>query len=259
MESQAEMTDERRAELEKLAELAADPETKPEPKKDEKPKSKRGKKKEPDPPSPEEIAAAVASVVLDEMKHWPEEVVALIGEQHPNKESFQNGVPYIIGAYMHFARTALRISRASRKKEAEIKTAKLLGPVATELQKLRLRRQYAIDQTVRDLEKERKEKIQKIKDLINAEYAQLIEEVRGAEPSDEIYQLQGRKVLIEEAFEGACGKIDKQASVLLEKIQDIDEAKDDWNSKKRKERRAALKNMLEGSEKTTQPEQKAVE
>lgn len=251
MEVTVEATETTKAAGPDIDKIAAFAETKPEEKK-EPPKGKKRKGKEPEPPTAEEISAAVAGVVLAEMKFWPEEVVALIGEQHPNKESFTKGVSYVIGAYMHFARKALEMRRANRKREAELKTAKLLGPVATELQQLQKERKESIEQAVKDLEAERKKRLQAAKEEINREFNAKIAEVTGQEPSEEIQKLSGRETLIKEAFEGACGKIDIEAKNLLEMVEAIDSIKEDWNSKSRKARRL-------GEKEAPQPEQKPVD
>jgi hypothetical protein len=234
--------------------IAAFAEAKPEDMKEkDPPKGKKGKKsKEPTPPTAEEITSAVAGVVLAEMKHWPDEVLTLIGDQHPNKESFIKGVPYVIGAYMHLARRTLELRRANRKREAEIKTAKLLGPVATELQELQRQRKEAMEQAVKDLEAERKKRLQEAKEEINREYNAKISAVTGEQPSEQIQKLSGRETLIKEAFEGACGKIDIEAKGLLEQVQAIEDVKDDWNSESRKARRLSKKE-------DAQPAQKSVE
>lgn len=235
--------------------IAAFAEAKPEDPKEKKdpPKGKKGKKsKEPEPPTTAEITSAVAGVVLAEMKHWPDEVLALIGDQHPNKESFIKGVSYVIGAYMHFARTALEVRRAKRKREAELKTAKLLGPVATELQGLQRQRKEAMEQAVKDLEAERKKRLQEAKEEINREFNAKVTAVTSEEPSEQIQRLSGRELLIKEAFEGASAKIDIEAKGLLEQVQAIEDVKDDWNSESRKARRLSKKE-------DAQPEQKPVE
>lgn len=243
----AEMTEAQRAEIEEIAasvDVKADEKDKAEdkPKPIPKPEKKDKKdKKESKAPSKDDVMSAVAGVVLAEMKFWPEEVVALIGDQHPNKDSFLKGVAYVIGAYMHFASEALRFRRDKRKREAEVKTAKLLGPVATELQELQAQYKASIEQAVRDLEAERKKRLQKVTETVNRMFNRKIAEARSVEVPESITKLIGRDALIKEAFDGACSTIDKETEALMQQIKAIDEQKDDWGSKGRKARRLGKK------------------
>lgn len=244
METQAEMTDERRAEIEKIA---ANLEAKLDPKEADKAKKSKKKAKE---PSKEDIQAAVAGVVLAEMKFWPEQIVSLIGEQHPNKESFLKGVAYVIGGYMHFARKALEELVKLRKKEAELKTCGLLSPVTKELQDLRAAFNKAVEDQIADLEKKRKRAI----NAINAKYDRLVADVKDTDPPERMVELDEREETIKSAYEGACGTIDKEAKAVSSQIQEIEEAAENWNSKERKARR-----MANGRKDAAQQEQTAVE
>jgi hypothetical protein len=234
VETQAENNDTQRAEK-----IAASLEAKPDPKKDEKAKKAKSKKKKEPEPTKEDIQAAVAGVVLAEMKFWPEQVVALVGEQHPNKDSFLKGVAYVIGGYMHFARKALDHVVAKRKREAELKTCGLLSPITQELRSLREEHNKARDTAVADLQKERREKLEEARKAINEEYDAKIAEAQAVELPSRAKDLMEQEATIHGAYEGACATIDKEAKALRDQIQEIEDAKEDWNSKKRKARRAA--------------------
>ena len=232
METQAENVDTQRAEK-----IAASLEAKPDPKKDE--KEKKAKKRKEKEPSKEDIQAAVAGVVLAEMKFWPEQIVALIGEQHPNKESFLKGVAYVIGGYMHFARKALGHLVEHRKKSAEKKTCELLSPVTVELEQIRkeFREQQSAD--VAKLREERDEELKAAAAAINEKFEKLISEVNAREISDRGKELIARDAEVKDAFTSACATIDKEAKVLSDQITEIEEASENWNSKKRRARRLA--------------------
>lgn len=232
MDTQAETKDTQRAEK-----IAASLEAKPDPKKDEKAK-KKAKKKEAE-PTKEDIQAAVAGVVLAEMKFWPEEVISLIGEQHPNKESFIRGVAYVIGGYMHFARKALDQLVKNRKKEAERKTCELLSPVTCELEKIRSEFISAREAEIKSLRRRRDEELKAAYAAITEKYDELIKEASETEFPDRGKELLENEAAIKGAFEGACVTIDKEAKVLRDEIQEIEDAREDWNSKKRRSRRLA--------------------
>lgn len=231
MESQAEMTNKQRAEIE---EIAAGVDAKPDLKKDKKPKGKGEKEI-----SKEEIQAAVAGVVLAEMKLWPEAVVALVGEQHPNKNSFFKGVVYVVGGYMHLARKGLHELVKRRKKDAEQKTCGLLSPVSKELTALRGAFEKARDCALSDLEGRRREKLNRAKRIINQRFEKRISEVKARKLPDRAVELIVREATIKSAFVGACRTIDVEAKELETQIKEIEEARDDWSSKKRRAKRLA--------------------
>jgi hypothetical protein len=237
VESQAETTDGQQAKIEEIAAVVG---AKPDPEKDKpKPKGKAKAKKKAKEPSKEEIQSAVAGVVLAEMKFWPESIVSLIGEQHPNKESFLKGVAYVIGGYMHFARKALEGLVTSRKKEAEQKTCGLLTPVINELTGIRTEWQKGRTDAIGELKRQRAAELKAAKDAINKKYDEKEAEVTSQPFPERGQELIEREATIKSAFEGACGTIDAEAKELRTQIEEIEEARDSWNSKKRKARRLA--------------------
>lgn len=229
MEAQAETPDAQRAE-----EIAAIPEAKPDPKA-EKAKPKKKTKE----PSKEDIRAAVAGVVLAEMKLWPEAIVALIGEQHPNKESFLKGVAYVIGGYMHFARKGLEKLTNDRKRAAEQKTCGLLSPVTNELTTIRTDWQKVRTEAVAKLKREREAELKAAAEAINAKYDEKEAEVTSQPFPERGTELIEREAEIKTAYNNACVTLDAEAKELRTQIEEIEEARENWNSKKRKARRAA--------------------
>jgi hypothetical protein len=236
------MTDEQRA---KIEEIAANLGTEPEP---EQGGPKNKKKAKPKQPTKEDVRAAVAGVVLVEMKFWPEPVVSLIGEEHPNKESFLKGVAYVIGGYMHFARKSLEELVKRRKKKAENKTCRLLSPVASELQSRRSAFLKSVDRIVSDLEQRRKKELEEAEKAINKLFDKLILEVKSQKLPDRVLELVKQEAKIKGAYEGACSTIDAEAAKIREQIEEIEEAKESWDSKKRKARRLANEQSKEAAQ-----------
>jgi hypothetical protein len=241
VEQQAETTDKRRAEIE---EIAAGLEAKPEPEKGKKAKAKKKTKE----PSKEDVQAAVAGVVLAEMKFWPEQVVALIGEQHPNKESFFKGVAYVIGGYMHFARKGLEALVKSRKKDAEQKTCKLLSPVTRDLMEIRTEWQKERTEAIAELKRQREAELKAASEAINAKYDEKEAELTSQPFPEEGAALIEREETIKSAYTGACSTIDAEAAELRTQIEEIEEAREDWNSKKRRARRLATEQKDDAQE-----------
>ena len=229
METQAEMTNEQRAEIEKIAAI---PDTKAGSEKDKKAESENKKE-----PSKEEIRAAVAGVVLAEMKSWPESVVALVGEQHPNKESFLKGVAYIIGCYMHFACKGLEKLAKRRKEDAEQKTCGLLSPVAVELEGLRSVFFAGQERDIADLKKRREVARKEADRAVRNSFEKQISAVEARELPDRGIELIKREANAKEAFRNACEIIDAEAMELKSQILDIEEARGQWSSEERRAKR----------------------
>jgi len=220
---------------EEMEELAAIPLSTDTGEKDE--KKGKGKKK----PTDKDIEAAVASVVLAEMKFWSERVVSLIGENHPNKGSFLRGVPYVIGAYMHLAREELKKVFSRRRRKIELRTVGLLGPLTAKRESIAVIFNRAREQVIRDLNEERKKEIEKAKKEINARYEKMISRARSADPPDGVIEISKEEAEIKQAYDDACRKVRVEEKKLLRVIETIEAEASDWDSKDRRKRR------LEGS------------
>lgn len=207
----------------------------------------RGKKPAPKsdetPPSPEEISAAVASIVLAELEMWPAEVVSLIGEDHPNRDSFVRGVSYVIGAYMAIARRKLDRQVYDKIRMKEVETAKALGPVTAKLSEIRKRHEQYKQRAADHLRQERDRALKEAVSRIKKEFAEKIDTVLKGPPPIDYDEVAAQDVEIRDAFQEFKDVVNFEAAPMYEIIDLIDAEKEDWNSSKRKKRRAEhLKN-----------------
>ena len=211
---------------------------------------KKSKKKKP--PSKEEIQAAVAAVVLAECEMWPEELQALIGADHPNKESFIKGVPYVIGAYMEIARQKLQAQIKQAVKQKEVETAKKMSPIVQRRRELVRQisesRQERLAACNREEQREAKEAAQAIAAKWRAKRQEILDEV----DPDEVQDLQLEIGVVEEECEKFCNDLRVDEAVMMKMISAVDESKDDWAGKARSERRKAHVEAKEKTEKTGQ-------
>ena len=204
------------------------------PKKDQQsyPVDRKAAKK--DQPSPEEIKAAVAKIVLAELDTWPEEVLALIGEDHPNEESFVKGVPYVIGAYMHKARKALEAKTKKQIRDAELEAATQMSEPANKTATLRQEFNSWKDAQLEGLERERKRRIFEARLAINQELEHRRKELLEHDVPDALADAENKLAIIRTTFEANRDSIQDLHDQALDSIIAIDQAKDDWNSKSRK-------------------------
>ena len=200
-------------------------------------KHAKDKKARKDAPKPEEVRSAVAAVVLAELEMWPEEIQSLIGDKHPQKESFEKGVQYIIGAYMKIAADSLKERVRSQIREAEVKAAKELGPLSAKISELRTGHREGINQAVHSLEVERARKLKEARDSINREYQGKIAKAKNTPIPEELPELEKQDSDIKEAFELYELEVKEDGKRLREQIDAIDSIKEKWNSKNRKAKR----------------------
>jgi hypothetical protein len=192
-------------------------------------------------PAKEEIMAAVAAVVLAEFEQWPEEVQSLIGEAHPNKDSFLKGVSYIIGAYMSIAREELQELVKKKHREIELDVIKEMGPISNVLKSLREGHRDSVSQAVRDLELERDRKLKEAREAIRREYEGKIAKAKNTPIPQEIEELAAKERALKDSLDGMLDEVSKHAASIMADIVKIDEAKDGWNSKSRRKRRLERK------------------
>jgi hypothetical protein len=203
---------------------------------EEKPKVKKEKEK---PPTKEELRAAVASVVLTELEMWPQAIQVLIGEDHPNEESFDRGVPYIIGAYMNIARKKAVANFDRQETEIGKAAAIEIGPVAVQLQDRMKEIRASQEQQIEKLNKEEKLKISEAVSAIQQEYEQMRSMVRAEENPDDVKALCFEKGKLEAEHDQEVKAVRVKRSLLMKKIEVIEDSSGDWNSKGRKARRKA--------------------
>lgn len=210
-------------------------------------KKKKSKKK---PPSKEEIQAAVAAVVLAECEMWPEKLQALIGEDHPNKESFIKGVPYVIGAYMEIARQKLRAQIGQAVKQKGVETAKKMSPMVRRrkelIHQISESRQERLAACNRGEQREAREAARAIAAKWRAKRQEILDEV----DPDEVQDLQLEIGVVEEEYEKFCNDLQVDEAVMMKMISAVDESKDDWADKARSERRKAHVEAGKKTEKT---------
>jgi len=195
-------------------------------------------------PTKEEIEVAVASVVLEEQKTWPEWIVEIIGGWTPSKASFSKGVPYVIGAYMHHALERLREETHKKVRETELESVREMGSVSIELKEREEMFKQSTADTISDLEKERNSKLKQLDNLraeIHEEYNELFKALREVDPPDDILELREKRKFIEKEYDAAVDELELEYKELKEQIIAIDEAKENWNSKGRKKKRKAEK------------------
>ena len=212
--------------------------------------------KKADEPTPEQLKAAVAAVVLSELEMWPEEIQALIGVDHPNKDSFTKGVEYVIGAYMHIARRNLDRQIRDSVKSYGVEIAKKMGPVVAEAKSLRscFDADCAVEQT--KIARRRREALILAAKEINAEFDALQKEAEGRQPPEDLVRAQEAIKNLELEYEGEVQAIESTSDITREAISVIEEGSKSWNSKSRKARREAHKTEKKAAEAKTVPEEK---
>ena len=188
-------------------------------------------------PELKDVRAAVAAVVLAELETWPEEVQSLIGGQHPSKESFIKGVPYIIGAYMHIAEKGLKDKVRDQLREAELKTVKKLSSLAKEISSLKEEHRHRCTTSTHALAAERDKKLRESKKIIQREYESKIAKARNLKLPKILEDLESREKDIKKVFETYEGLIEVDAIKLSDLIKAVAETKNGWDSKSRREER----------------------
>jgi hypothetical protein len=232
MNTQPELTAEQVAEMARDPELASAVE-----KMKEVAKKPPPKKKKEEGPTDDQIRVAVAGVVLAEFEMWPEELQALVGEDHPQKDSFIKGVPYVIGAYMQIARTSLKRGAQARVKEIELATARSMGPLSLEIKARRKEFLLSQQQSLADCNRQEQEEAAKAAAEISAKYQTRRTEIANAEEPEDLQDLRSDQRVFEENFDRIVAGIDRHVEMMTSMINDVDQLKDDWNSKRRKGRR----------------------
>lgn len=208
------------------------------PKCDEEAKAKAEPKKEKVKlPTAEEVRAAVAGVVLVELEMWPHDIQVLCGNDHPNEKSFDRGVPYVIGAYMHIVRDKLADQFDLDEEELGRAAARYISPTAVALKELQKVEREAHEQLIRELNEEEQEKLKIVTSAIKTEYEQLRSIARADPPSEDVMKLAEGVGRIQSEFNHRQSELRHQRHLLLKKVEDIETAADDWNSKGRKRRR----------------------
>ncbi len=189
--------------------------------------------------SEEDYKVAVASVVLGELKLWPDSVKEVIGKSHPNKDGFVKGVIHVIGAYMHIAKQNLDERLKTNRRRVELRTARLLGGINGEVTDLRRAFQKNKDQEVAKLEEEQQKALNVARSLIYKEFSGKRAEVLNRFPSGRYLEMLQEESKIKEAYEGALTTLDTDNDIVLHMIDDIVCSKGNWSSKKRRARRMA--------------------
>lgn len=203
------------------------------------------KAKEPKKPretvDPEKFRASVASVVLQELEMWPEEIQELIGEDHPSEEAFMKGVPWVIGAYMHIVRTNLdrRVKEDIRK--VGVTTAKDMSPAARIVHKLEEEWICAKKEAEAQLEADEAEEIKNAVTLIREKYKRERQKLKQAPVPEGLVAANEEVKMIEQSYEGEVAAIRSTADITLQTVKEIEDGAGNWNSKGRKARRKAHK------------------
>lgn len=106
-------------------------------------------------PSSKEFCAAVAKTILGHLENWPSAFTELLGDEHPSKDSFVNGVPYILRAYATIASHNAKKRLHDDSRKDELQAVGEIGPLATRIGKMRRSLQKSIELEILRLREQR--------------------------------------------------------------------------------------------------------
>lgn len=207
-------------------------------------------------PTPEQLKAAVAAVVLAELEMWPGDIQALIGEDHPNQDSFVKGVDYVIGAYMHIARRNLDKQIKDSIRVCGVEIARRMGPLVSEAKKLKALFDTRCWAEQVDIAKRRQEALKLAAEEINAQFDAVQKIAEARLPPEELTSAAEAVKNLDLEYDGEVQAVESTADITKAFIAEIEESSSKWNSKKRKARRKAYKAAKKAS---TEAEKPAVE
>lgn len=174
--------------------------------------------------SEEDRRLVVAALVLEEMRLWPTEVLALIAG-HPPEKALSHGVAYTIRAYMHKAALAAHRNALDRKRELEQEALSQLSPVVARVQSLAERHHREGAAEVARLKEELAAEIA----LLRALYAEKIEQVSSREPPAALLEARAQERAIKERCERRCAIVGRRAAGLFGKIREIEAQSEKWD------------------------------
>lgn len=168
----------------------------------------------------EKVISAVAEEMLKVFSGWPEEIQALIGTDQPNKESFVHGINYVVGAYLLKATRVLRKQTVEGIKSKEAEVARLMGPLADQISRLRKTQQKVDEDEVARLKVEKETRIREATAAISREYNEKIHKIQGGK-SEALEALDEQVRGLSNEYHKTKANLEDNEQLLLSIISDL--------------------------------------